>query len=228
MDETPLYKAVALKSFISKMLQPRFPADFQRHRTRSLLRMYGNVAQMVGLSGGRYATTLGLHPILYVAGACPWVEEISAGVAWDLTDEGKWTFQNVLLDDHLADKIIDQLEGLKQSFFGPMSDTRVREWLNYFCKDGIREHAPLYLGFYLLTLGDSSASIYLQQARKIFKRICPNPDQEWQRQTSSRIELLLERVGSFDGAVECRKEAEEHALKLKLPQISWPSNLEKR
>jgi hypothetical protein len=246
-DATPSapYHSLNLRRFVTSILRPRFPPEYQLHGKRSLVRTYGSFVQELALSGGRYADHVHVLPTLYVAGAEPWVEGIHQGVCLDALDRPKWIFRDVALDGALADRIVALLAGTPVSFQDPLSEATACASLAFMTQRKVTEVPAFFLAFFLMTLGKDNvqrpvlasrrfpffrrdtgvenASSRLNEARGLFASRNRRLIHDWQRTTAARFEELSARLGTPDCVALSRREAEEHAAKLHLPALRWPT-----
>jgi hypothetical protein len=220
------YNAAMLGRFASACLRPRLAKDFLPfHKMRDLGRFQGNFFQLLTLRGGRYGDHLGVRPIFYVVGARPWNDRIprSAPLGKRTQAAVKWRFRDRRLDDVLAQEICGLLEaGTPLSFARPIGPEEAHAALQSFASADTAEHVALHLAFFCMALGLPGAGHWLSLARNDLLRNGRAPTNDWQIRTLARLDELESRLARPDGVRACRREAEQHAARLRLPSLRWP------
>lgn len=223
MNSAPPYSTAAIRKFSSTVLRPRLASNFvPYHGNRDLVRQQSNFVQLIALSGGRYGETLKVLPTFYVVGAFPSDEVIPQSVALSAENPSRWRFQGRHLDKGLADDICNLLrENSPVSFFAPVGEADIVSALKRIAANATSEDAPLFLAFYMMANGISGQNLWLETARRTFLKRNPEIHHDWQRTALQRIEDLEQRLGAPDATIVCQKEAQDQALRLKLPGIEW-------
>lgn len=221
------YSPAEIKKFASRILGPLIARDFLPfHGNRALVRQRANFVQLVALSGGRYGETLKVLPTFYVVGARPSDEVIPQSISLNAEYPDKWRFQDRHLDGDLAGEICKLLtEQSPLSFFSPIGIADVVAALELSAANAVSEDAPLFLAFFMMANGISGEKKWLGKARKCFQKQNPVILHDWQRETSRRIEALEQRINVPGAEILCQQEAEDHALRLNLPRITWSESL---
>lgn len=171
-------------------------------------------------------------PTFYVVGANPADPVIFQTISLPVhgVDEAmKWKWHaDTLLDDNLASRIVSQLEECSPiSFVGALDDVTVAVSLTIF-SEKVTHWAPLLsLAFFCICSGNSSARDNLDRARRIFLKLSRygsgTPPLDFEQALLARFDELEARLENPDCISICRAEAVEHAARLSLPVIEWPT-----
>lgn len=221
MQKKAPYTAAAIRSFARNSLAPLLAEDFSICRNGDLVRLVGNFAQIVVMTGGRYGDLLKVHPTFYVVGTRPWDEFVNQSVALDNIDPNRWRFSRAL-DESLARDVAQLLDARSPlSFLQPITPNQVVDAMVVMAKRATIEDAALHLAFFLMANDLGDPQHWLDRADRIFQRANLPLRQDWQRTLQERMEALKRRVDAPQRSALCREEAQRHAAVLKLPEIAW-------
>lgn len=208
-------------------LKDALPDLKDQYKKRDILRLRGNLVQLVivGVSRGGW---IHVSPTLYVLGSEPNENFIHQTVGLDTKQPQAWKFPpETLLDASFSNEIADRLaHDVPISFTQPLSDEAISRGLCWFGKDGLHWAADLFLAFFNMTRGATSARKDLAHAFELFRRnsrlSTDKPLRDWEEALLTRFNELEARLDRPDCIALCRADAEAHAGLLKLPAIVWP------
>lgn len=217
--------------FVKNMIWPKFGPGYFIYKRQDLVRMRGPFLQGV-LFAKKRSGWLHVIPTFYVAGANladPVIFQTMSVPVHGIDEARRWKWHaDTLLDDHLASHIVSQLEEYSPlSFVEALDDLAVGASLTHFAKE-LSHWAPfLSLAFFCICSGNPSARDNLDHARRIFLKLSRygsgTPPLEFEQALLARFDELEARLDDPDCISICRTEAEEHAARLFLPPIEWPT-----
>ncbi len=213
--------------FVQHDIRPHLAKDFTTYKKRDLVRMYGSYVQHLAFSFSRNGT-LRAHPTFFVVGADLSLPVIPQNTSLEVIDPWRWSFAGAVLDQDFAQRFVRQLENLSPlSFTAPLADAAtvaIPRVFGVFVKHSEHWSHSLYLAYYLLATGHKDAPAAAKRARAQFDRLgrivigLPPP---WRVALGQRILELDRRLSFAEGPSLCREDAEEQAVKLGLPKITW-------
>ncbi len=217
--------AKALNRYLVHELAPVLGPQFQRYGRRALVRMRGSVVQYLVLSASR-TRVLVVSPGLFVCGADPNFPVLGGALSHRFVRKNNWNFVDPKLDEGLTNRIVTMLQADcgPLSFFSGMTDDLIGKEIKYFIHRGNFWSYHLHMAFFNITRGDRAAGDDLTRAVGAFKALpLPDPPRDHDRALLRRFATLEARLDQPDCVALCRADAEEHARRLRLPPIRWPS-----
>lgn len=200
---------------------------FYSNKSGDLFRSRGHFLQCIlfWISRGGY---LHVSPTFFVLGANPRDSTIHQAVSLHTDDPRKWHFNDVSLDQSFAVRLIDQLEQESTlSFVSPLLDETIDSALRRCATRDRLWVSSLFLAFFSIIRGAETLRDDVHLAKKVFGKYC-EPSlgkslRDGEQVVSDRIAMLEQRVDDPDCSAISRREAEEHAIRLKLQPLSWPT-----
>lgn len=240
-----MYKATEIARFVSTHLRAALPNFTGQYKRRDILRMRGPLVQwiFVGVSRGGW---ISVSPSLSVLGPGIYAKDLEChrlkdgsldrdALIFTVSLEGRspsatrrWNFPpETLLDEKFAAEIVFRLNHDSPiSFVNPLEDEAIDKALRWFGKDGSVWTDQLFLAYFNMTRGATTARKNLARAFELFikrSRYSTNkPPFDFEEALFARFQELESRLDRPDCIALCRADAEEHAKLLKLPPIVWP------
>lgn len=223
-----MYKASDIGRFSREILLPRFPEPYVLYKKRDIVRMRANFAQLLMITVGRggYIKVL---PTFFVVGADLEQEIVHQTVSLRVVQPDRWLFSpDTPLDGSFASLIIERLElDSPISFIDPLRDSDIENGLRWFSRLLKHWSAHQFLAFFNITRGADSARADCMHAYKFLRQYTrlstEKPLLDWEVKLRDRFLALEARLDSSDCIESCRLDSQEHARKLGLPEIVWPS-----
>lgn len=224
----------AIKAFSKLEIRPLLGADFSAYAysKRDLVRMRGPFVQAV-LFAKKRSDWLLIIPTFYVAGANPadpiLFQNMSLPIS-GMDENRRWSFPpETALNAELAQRLVAQLERESPlSFAKPLEDDTIGTTLDLLVRRRSYWVSGLSRAFFNMCRGaDSTVLDDLALARKLFIKYSRyglgQAPLDYEQVLMARFDTLQRRLQKPDCILLCRAEAEEHAGRLQLPTVSWPS-----
>ncbi len=235
-----MYKGADIARFVRTYLREALPDFTEQYKRRDILRMRGHLVQwvFVGVSRGGWIT---VSPSLSVLGPHIYLQGLeycknkdgsfnSDGLIVAISLDGesasasrRWHFPpDTPLDQTFSAEIVSRLkQDSPISFVSPLEDEAIDKALRWFGRDKRHWSDYMFLAFFNMTRGASTARADLARAFEIFRRrsrlSTDKPLRDWEEVLRDRFLDLESRLDREDCIALCRADGEEHAKLLGLP-----------